>query len=45
VEVTGIRPTTKVNRAIVTSQVDVFNQLSVGVMTYEVAMMLAGRKD
>jgi acyl dehydratase len=43
VEVTGIRPTSKGNRAIVASRVDVFNQHDEGVMTYDVVRMLAGR--
>ena len=43
VEVTGIRPTSKENRAIVTSQVDVFNQRDEMVLTYRIVRMLAGR--
>ena len=43
VEVTGIRPTSKDNRAIVTSQVDVFNQRDEMVLTYRIVRMLAGR--
>ncbi len=44
VEVTGIRPTSKGNRAIVTSKVDVKNQDGVDVMTYTVVRMLAGER-
>ncbi len=43
VEVTGIRPTSKDNRAIVASRVEVFNQRDEAVLTYEVTRMLAGR--
>lgn len=43
VEVTGIRPTSKDNRAIVTSRVEVFNQSNEAVLTYDVTRMLAGR--
>lgn len=43
VEVTGIRSTSKGNRAIVTSRVEVFNQRDENVMTYDVVRMLAGR--
>jgi acyl dehydratase len=45
VEVTKIRPTSSSNRAIVTSQVDVFNQRDETVLTYEITRMLAGRPD
>lgn len=44
VEVTDIRPTSKGNRAIVTSKVDVKNQDGVDVMTYTVVRMLAGER-
>lgn len=44
VTVTGIRPTSKGNRAIVDSQVDVFNQRDEQVMTYTARRMLAGRE-
>ena len=42
VEATEIRPTSKGNRAIVASQVTVFNQRSEMVLTYDVKRMLAG---
>lgn len=43
VEVTEVRPTSKHNRAIVTSRIDVFNQRDQMVMTYVATRMLAGR--
>ncbi len=43
IEVTGIRPTSKNNRAVVTSRVDVFDQRDRMVMTYTATRMLAGR--
>jgi acyl dehydratase len=43
VEVTGIRPTSKSGRAVVTSRIDVFNQRGVLVMTYTATRLLAGR--
>ena len=43
VEVTAIRPTSKQNRAIVSSRVEVFNQQDEAVLTYDVTRMLAGR--
>lgn len=43
VEVTGLRPTSKHNRAIVTSQIDVFNQRDEAVLTYRAVRLLAGR--
>ena len=43
VTVTGIRPTQKGNRAIVDSDVEVFNQRDERVMTYSARRMLAGR--
>ena len=43
VEVTGIRPTSKSGRAVVTSRIDVFNQRGVAVMTYTATRLLAGR--
>jgi acyl dehydratase len=43
VTVTGIRPTSKGNRAIVDSQIDVYNQRDELVMTYAAKRMLAGR--
>lgn len=45
VEVTGIRPTSRNNRAIVDSRIDVFNQRGTKVMTYTARRMLAGRPD
>lgn len=45
VEVTALRPTSKNNRAIVTSRIDVFNQRDVMVITYTATRMLAGRPD
>lgn len=43
VEVTGIRPTSRSGRAVVTSRIDVFNQNGVLVMTYVATRLLAGR--
>jgi len=43
VTVTAIRPTSKASRAIVDSDVDVFNQHRERVMTYHAKRMLAGR--
>ncbi|MCA3179798.1 MAG: MaoC family dehydratase N-terminal domain-containing protein [Burkholderiaceae bacterium] len=43
VEVTGLRPTSRSGRAVVTSRVDVYNQRGEAVMTYEVTRLLAGR--
>ena len=43
VEVTGIRPTSKSGRAVVTSRIDVFKQGGVQVMTYTATRLLAGR--
>lgn len=43
VEVTGIRPTSKGNRAIVTTQNTVLNQRGEPVMTYRAVRMMAGR--
>jgi acyl dehydratase len=43
VEVTGIRPTSKGGRAVVTSQIDVTNQRAERVMTYTATRLLAGR--
>ena len=42
IEVTDIRPTSKGGRAVVTSQIDVFNQHEVCVMSYEAKRLLAG---
>ena len=44
VTVTAIRPTSSGNRAIVDSQVDVYNQRDEQVMTYTARRMLAGRE-
>ncbi|MDN3988382.1 MaoC family dehydratase [Zwartia vadi] len=44
VEVTGIKPTSKHNRAVVTSRVDVKNQDGIDVMTYTAVRMLAGER-
>lgn len=43
VEVTGVKPTSKNNRAIVASRVDVYNQRDEAVLTYRAVRMLAGR--
>jgi 3-hydroxybutyryl-CoA dehydratase len=43
VEITALRPTSRNNRAIVTSRVDIFNQRGEMVITYDVTRMLAGR--
>ena len=43
VTVTGIRPTSKGNRAVVDSDVEVFNQRGERVMTYTARRLLAGR--
>lgn len=43
VEVTGIRPTSKGGRAVVTSRIDVTNQRGEKVMTYTATRLLAGR--
>ncbi|MCY1212623.1 hypothetical protein D9M72_243610 [compost metagenome] len=45
VEVTGIRPTSKGNRAIVDSRIDVFNQHGRCVMHYDARRLLAGRTE
>jgi acyl dehydratase len=45
IEVTSVRPTSKGNRGIVVSKIDVKNQLDEVVMTYEATRMLAGRAD
>ena len=44
VEVTAIKPTSKHNRAVVTSRIDVKNQNGVDVMTYTATRMLAGER-
>ena len=43
VEVTGIRPTSKSGRAVVTSLIEGFNQANENVMTYTATRLLAGR--
>jgi 3-hydroxybutyryl-CoA dehydratase len=45
VTVAGVRPTSKGNRAIVDSNVEVFNQRGEMTMTYTAKRMLAGRND
>lgn len=45
VEVTDIRPTSKLGRAVLTSQVEVFNQKSDTVISYRIVRLLAGRSD
>jgi len=44
IEVTGIKPTSKNNRAVVTSRIDVKNQDGVDVMTYTAVRLLAGER-
>jgi len=43
VTVTGVRPTSKGNRAVVDSAIEVFNQRGECVMTYQAKRLLAGR--
>ena len=43
VEVTGVRPTSKGHRAVVTSRIEVFNQRGEPVMEYSATRLLAGR--
>jgi acyl dehydratase len=43
VEVTSVRPTTKGNRGIVVSKIDIKNQNGEVVITYEATRMLAGK--
>ena len=45
IEVTSVRPTSKGNRGIVVSKIDVKNQKGEVVITYEATRMLAGRGD
>ena len=45
VEVTSVRPTSKGNRGIVASRIDVKNQNGEVVMTYQATRMLAGRAE
>ncbi|MBU4610383.1 MaoC family dehydratase [Achromobacter sp. GG226] len=42
IEVTAIRPTSRHNRAVVTSRIDVMNQAGQRVMTYTATRLLAG---
>ena len=44
VEVAGVKPTSKGNRAIVDSTIEVFNQNDEPVLTYTAKRMLAGRE-
>ena len=43
VEVTGIKPTSKGGRAVVTSRIEVYNQRQEQVMVYTAVRLLAGR--
>lgn len=43
VTVSGIRPTSQHNRAIVSSEVEILNQAGAAVLTYTVVRMIAGR--
>lgn len=43
ITVTGVRPTSSRNRAVVTSDIEVFNQRGERVMTYTATRLLAGR--
>jgi 3-hydroxybutyryl-CoA dehydratase len=45
IEITSVRPTSKGNRGIVVSRIDVKNQKDEVVMTYEATRMLAGRSS
>lgn len=45
VEVTSVRPTSKGNRGIVASRIEVKNQVGEVVISYEATRMLAGRSD
>lgn len=45
VEVVGLKPTSKGGRAVVASDVRVFNQLNEPVMSYVVKRLLSGRPD
>jgi acyl dehydratase len=45
VEVAGVKPTSKGNRAIVDSRIDVFNQHGRCVMHYDARRLLAGRPE
>jgi 3-hydroxybutyryl-CoA dehydratase len=43
VEITAIKPTSREGRAVLTSQVDVFNQRDELVLTYEILRLVRGR--
>ena len=45
VEITSVRPTSKGNRGIVVSQIDIKNHKGEVVISYEATRMLAGRSD
>jgi 3-hydroxybutyryl-CoA dehydratase len=45
IEIVSVRPTSKKNRAVVVSKIDVKNQRDEDVMTYTATRMLAGRPD
>lgn len=45
VEITDIRPTSKLGRAVLTSQVEIFNQKNETVISYRIVRLLAGRSD
>lgn len=45
VTVTGIRPASRSNRAVIDSRVEVFNQNREPVLTYDVKRLLAGRRS
>jgi 3-hydroxybutyryl-CoA dehydratase len=45
IEVTAVRPTSKGNRGIVVSKIDIKNQDDAVVITYEATRMLAGRSE
>ena len=45
VEVAAVKPTSKGNRAVVDSRIEVFNQHGACVMTYDARRLLAGRSD
>lgn len=45
IEVTALKPTSKGNRAIVTSEISVFNQRGEKIMVYSAVRMLAGQPE
>lgn len=45
VEVTDINPTSKKGRAVLTSQVEVYNQKSETVISYRIVRLIAGRNE